>query len=378
MWGGHMTIPSPKEGQAWVGAGQALRVPQPGLQEDRWKTFAYEWNALTGAVVLSGDGSQALGTTEREYITGRQILPKVHPDDVDRLATTFAALTPARPETRVSCRLVHPDQGVTWVEAAGRAVFDRDGGILRVIGTVADMTRRVRAGELATANALLQLALDAGKSVAWDWDVQSGRDTWFGDLHTIFGIAATSYCGHVEDFRRRIHQDDRKLVWSAVSQAMESRGPYSAEFRIVRPDGMVRWVAAQGKFHYTTAGLPERMFGIAVDITERKVAGASLRRKEIELSEAQRLAGVGSWQWDSETDTVVWSEELYRIAGRDPKLPAVRYADHSQLYTPESWERLRLAVERALSTGATLRTRPGDDSARRHYAVAHRARRTSA
>ena len=92
--------------------------------------------------------------------------------------------------------------------------------------------------------------------------------------------------------------------------------------------------------------------GSCVDITERKDAEESLRRKEMELKEAQRLAEVGSWQWDPDTDTVVWSEELYRIARRDPSLPAVNYKEHAQLYTRESWDRLRGAVEAALHTGA--------------------------
>ena len=91
---------------------------------------------------------------------------------------------------------------------------------------------------------------------------------------------------------------------------------------------------------------------MAVDITERKDAEESLRSKEMELKESQRLAGVGGWQWDPDTDTVVWSEELYRLAGRDPILPAVSYKEHSQLYSPESWDRLRAAVETALHTGA--------------------------
>ena len=81
-------------------------------------------------------------------------------------------------------------------------------------------------------------------------------------------------------------------------------------------------------------------------------AEESLWRKERELKEAQRLAGVGSWQWDRQTGTVVWSEELYRIAGREPSLPAVTYEEHPQLYPGESWERLRRAVETALETGA--------------------------
>jgi PAS domain S-box-containing protein len=72
----------------------------------------------------------------------------------------------------------------------------------------------------------------------------------------------------------------------------------------------------------------------------------------MELEEAQRLAGVGSWHWNPDTDTVVWSEELYRIAGRDPSLPAVTYKEHAQLYTRESWDQLRIAVETALHTGA--------------------------
>ena len=99
---------------------------------------------------------------------------------------------------------------------------------------------------------------------------------------------------------------------------------------------------SEGPVYYAPGGDPERMLGMAVDITGRKENEASLRRKEIELQEAQRLAGVGSWQWEPATDTVVWSEELSRIAGRDPRLPPVSYKGHSQLYTSESWDRLEM------------------------------------
>jgi PAS domain S-box-containing protein len=87
---------------------------------------------------------------------------------------------------------------------------------------------------------------------------------------------------------------------------------------------------------------------LAVLVEQRKRVEEVLRQKEIELHEAQRIAQVGSWQWDPDHDAVDWSPELYRIAGRDPSLPAVTYAEHSHLYTPESWERLRSAVEQAL------------------------------
>src|SRR6476660_2069440 len=90
----------------------------------------------------------------------------------------------------------------------------------------------------------------------------------------------------------------------------------------------------------------------ATGVTDRAAADESLRRTEMELREAQRLAGVGSWQWDPATDTVVWSEELYRIKGLDPDIPVPGYKDHAQLYTEESWSRLQRAVENTLRTGA--------------------------
>ena len=85
---------------------------------------------------------------------------------------------------------------------------------------------------------------------------------------------------------------------------------------------------------------------------ERRGAEEALHRREEELREAQRLARVGSWWWDPRTDSVTWSPELYRIVGRDPKLPPPRFQEHARFYTPESFARLNAAVQHALRTGA--------------------------
>jgi PAS domain S-box-containing protein len=86
--------------------------------------------------------------------------------------------------------------------------------------------------------------------------------------------------------------------------------------------------------------------------SERRKAERSLRRREEELREAQRLARVGNWWWNPQADNVGWSEGLYRIAGRDPKLPPPGYQEQSRFYTPESFARLKAAVEKAIQTGA--------------------------
>jgi PAS domain S-box-containing protein len=84
---------------------------------------------------------------------------------------------------------------------------------------------------------------------------------------------------------------------------------------------------------------------------ERADTEAALRKREADLLEAQRVAQVGSWQWDPKSDRVVWSAELYRITGHDPSLKPPKFGEQTQLYTPESWERLRRAVAETMRNG---------------------------
>ncbi len=306
---------------------------------DRLCTYVNKpWLAFTGRTI---DSELGHGWAEGVYADDRQKRLDIHREAFDR-----------REPFAIEYRLRRHDGEYRWVLDNGLPRFSPDGSLTGYIGSCVDVTDFKRAETaVAIANDRLHLAMESGKTVGWEWDVKADRNTWFGDLQTMFGIPAKNNVGGIGDFRRSVHPDDLSRVLKAVSDAQRSRAPYEAEFRVRWPDGTVRWVAAKGRFYYSPDGEPEHMVGMALDITERKHAEESLRRKEMELREAQRLAGVGSWQWDVDTDTVVWSEELYRLAGRDPNLPAVSYKEHSQLFTAESWERLRRAVEEALGRG---------------------------
>ena len=88
---------------------------------------------------------------------------------------------------------------------------------------------------------------------------------------------------------------------------------------------------------------------IWTDITEHKRVEEALRQSARDLREAQRVAHVGSWSWDLR-DKMVWSEETYRIFGRDPKVPLpIPFSPGAEIFTPESTERLRLAVEKLVA-----------------------------
>jgi PAS domain S-box-containing protein len=152
--------------------------------------------------------------------------------------------------------------------------------------------RRELVSRVGVVNDQLHLAMQAGSWVGWDLDVKSGRDLWFGDLEAIFEIPATSYVATVERFIGYVHPDDRKQVSEALAEAKQKRRPYRQEFRVMRVDGTIRWLAARGKFYFSANGDPERMVGVSLDITERKLAEEKLREYEKAVEGSEEMIAV--------------------------------------------------------------------------------------
>jgi PAS domain S-box-containing protein len=149
-------------------------------------------------------------------------------------------------------------------------------------------TRRKAEVKLLQSNERLRIALEAGKSVGWEWDLVSGRQAWFGDLSTMFGIPSDKPMPQSDDLFNRVHPQDRGPVSKALAAARDSREPFSAEFRMMRSDGRVCWVVSRGKFEYAKNGEARRMLGMAVDVTERKLAESASRQSEEKFSKAFR------------------------------------------------------------------------------------------
>jgi PAS domain S-box-containing protein len=119
---------------------------------------------------------------------------------------------------------------------------------------------------------------------------------------------------------------------------------------LARPGVQRHWLASL--YPVRTAG--NKVVGINVmlqEITERKHFERALQEKTDELKEAQRLAGVGSWTWDLESDTVTWSEQLRRLAAGDPAQITDGHKGFERYHTPESWMRLLAAGQRANEDG---------------------------
>jgi PAS domain S-box-containing protein/putative nucleotidyltransferase with HDIG domain len=144
-----------------------------------------------------------------------------------------------------------------------------------------------------------------------------------------------------------INEEGLKLTERAIKTG-KPQPPYELELN--HKNGKKVWVEVR-EAPVVVNGKTILIVGALTDITERKKAEEDLHKNEAVLKEALVAAQMGIWHWFPETDSVVWDENLYRIAGRDSKLPAPSYAEHPQVYTLESWQRLKAAVENALQTG---------------------------
>jgi PAS domain S-box-containing protein len=158
--------------------------------------------------------------------------------------------------------------------------------------------------------------LRASKSVGWDWDVLAGRDTWFGDLATIFGLPGDTFVGRVEDFRRFVHADDRERVFAAVAAARRDRTMYHELFRVIWPDGTERWVDATGRFSYAPSGEALRMAGIAMDVTDSRRMEAALHESEERFRIAADAAPVMIWKSGLDTRCDYFNHGWLAFTGR--------------------------------------------------------------
>ncbi len=133
---------------------------------------------------------------------------------------------------------------------------------------VAELELAALSLEYDTTRLAWQLAVDAAGVGAFDWNLTTHRMQWDDRLLELFGYDHESFSSHIDDFNRRLHPDDVPRVTAALQQSIESCGEYAAEYRVVWPDGSVRWIAARGRALAGEHGTAERVVGAAYDTTE--------------------------------------------------------------------------------------------------------------
>jgi PAS domain S-box-containing protein len=205
----------------------------------------------------------------------------------------------------------------------------------------ADMIEHHRADDaLRESEERLRLAQSSTGIGIWDWNLQTGNVTWTPELEAIFGLEpGTVKC--YADFRDRVHPDDIERVEAERDAAIRRRHPFTLEFRIIRSDGVVRWIQAMGgAFYDEVTGEPMRILGNNLDITERKLAELALAERNAQLGLASRTAGVGSFAIDFSTGLASLSPGCATILGLPESTVVISRDAARKLVHPEDLAQL--------------------------------------
>ena len=133
----------------------------------------------------------------------------------------------------------------------------------------------------------LRIALEAAHMGIWDWNIVNNKVTWSDTIKALLGKASLSFDETFESFISFVHPQDRDLINRAMQCAIEEGGEYNIEYRVLLPDGNIRWLASQGLVFRNSSGKAMRMSGIDMDITVRKKAQQAL---EIHASQQSLVA----------------------------------------------------------------------------------------
>ena len=303
------------------------------------------------ATLVVPDTTLDARTADRpEVLTGRTgayvAVPVLDAHGVPRAALLVSGPTPRH----LSADAVHRVERVAGVLGVGLDVMDQQ-------------------GDLESDRQRWELAVSAGGVGSFDWDLVTDRLDWDDRLMELFGYGAEEFVPHIDSFTVRLHPEDVAPTEAVIAEAIAVSGRYRAEYRVVWPDGTVRWVAARGQVTRDVDGRPVRMLGVAFDVTEAHQARTMVQRTRDRLGLLAAVSSALADHRDPEravgrlASVIVPRLADYCIVslvGEDGRLRDVgyhhpnrerdavlaRYADRRlQALKPSSW------VKRAASTG---------------------------
>jgi PAS domain S-box-containing protein len=193
--------------------------------------------------------------------------------------------------------------------------------LLRTRELADDIVERTRIEDALRLSAeRLQLATRAANIGIWDWDIVQNELVWDDSMYQLYGIQKRDFGGAYDAWLRTLHPEDKAYTDGEIQAALRGEHEYAPEFRIVRPDGSIRYIKADSQTLKDGEGKPLRMIGTNFDITERK-------RMEAEL--ALTIANLKK------------SEQLFRTLAENSPDVIVRYdRDGRRIYVNPEFERV--------------------------------------
>lgn len=183
------------------------------------------------------------------------------------------------------------------------------------------------------------------------WDLRTDSLDWSRYMFEIAGLDPDSFHGNLrETIDNMIHPEDLDRVHEEVSAMVREKRTWPMEFRLVRPDGEIRWLRSGSRFVFDEQGMPIRCTGVHHDITDRKIAQDRLSQSQEELRRTLEATTDGIWEWNFKTGKLSFSPRYYTMLGYEPDAFPADYNNWLNLIHPDDRKRAVAVAEKYLGT----------------------------
>ncbi len=239
-------------------------------------------------------------------------------------------------------------------------IKDSAGKPIGMIAVLTDLTElKQTEAALRLSEQRLQLAIQGSDLGLWDWNIATGETYFDAQWKRMLGYETGDIESTYETWKRLVHPEELPRALQALTDHLEGKTDlYELEFRMLTKSEEWKWILAVGKIvERSESGAPLRMTGTHKDISariaaeaEKERANASLKDLAQKLQEAQRIAHIGSWEFEVSSGTITWSDELFRIWGLEPGSPP-SFEELIATIHPEDRMLFLQAVQRAMTEG---------------------------
>jgi PAS domain S-box-containing protein len=336
-------------------------------------------------LVLENIGAQVIATTlegelefvnqpvldyfgkTKEQMNGWRTSDVIHPDDLASAIAVWKGSIESGASYDVDHRFRRSDGVYRWFHVVGRPQRDAQGSIVRWYTLLTDIDERKTAEEaLRSSEADLLEAQRLSHMGSWRHDVLTGEVTFSPEVHRIFDIRPGEDASTARFFFSRIHPEDRPIEAQKYERANLAKTDFESDYRIVLPDGSIKYVHNLGHLVLNESGDSREFVGTVIDITERKTAEEKIREQETELRQLVDLVPQLIAVYGPNRERLDANRTALDYLGIS--LDEWRHKSFGASTHPDDSERLKSYTDRALSSGVPdeleLRLRKHDGSYR--------------
>ena len=217
----------------------------------------------------------------------------IHPEDLQDCVQAYESAFDARQPFAVKFRLLRHDGEYRWITAQGIPRYDAAGNFTGYVGACVDMNDLLEKDEaLHEIEERVSLATEAAHLGVWELDCRT-KQLWVSDkVRELFQFEPNQPVSY-EAFQARVHPDDRARREAAVGNAIQTKGHYEIEYRLLFPNGSVRWLAGRGRCISDGDGRSCRLLAVSTDITARKLAEEEAKRNREQFELLGRVSLLG-------------------------------------------------------------------------------------